>query len=147
MLEVEPTGQRRLARSIRLSVQWRNCLGYRHAGCLQLSCRRPSEMCGLRTGPRTDVDPPRFLPPSNCHRRRGGIVSMLFSTKIYRNVEIAPKINHSVTWFCVGCDVTKSATPSNSGSSSGSRDPTTPIMATPTRPALSARPAPTAATR
>ena len=69
MLEVEPTGQRRLARSIRLSVQWRNCLGYRHAGCLQLSCRRPSEMCGLRTGPRTDVDPPRFLPPSNCHRR------------------------------------------------------------------------------
>jgi len=71
MLEVEPTGQRRLARSIRLAVQWRNCLGYRHAGCLQLSCCRPSEMCGLRTGPRTDVDPPRFLPPSNCHRRRG----------------------------------------------------------------------------
>jgi len=26
-------------------------------------------MCGLRTRPRTDVDPPRFLPPSNCHRR------------------------------------------------------------------------------
>ena len=26
-------------------------------------------MCGLRTRPRTDGDPPRFLPPSNCHRR------------------------------------------------------------------------------
>ena len=56
-------------------------LGYRHAGCLQLSHRRPPETCGLRTRPRTDVDPPRFLdpwrpdwrqrdmPPSNCHRR------------------------------------------------------------------------------
>ena len=38
-------------------------LGYSH--------RRPPEMCGLRTRPRTDVDPPRFLPPSNCHRRGG----------------------------------------------------------------------------
>ena len=36
---------------------------------------QPPEMCGLRTRPRTDVDPPRFLPPSNCHRRRGGISS------------------------------------------------------------------------
>jgi len=54
--------------SFRLSVPWRSCLGYRHAGCLQLSQRRPPEMCGLRTRPRTDVDPPRFLPPSNCHR-------------------------------------------------------------------------------
>ena len=26
-------------------------------------------MGGLRTSPRTDVDPPRFLPPSNFHRR------------------------------------------------------------------------------
>jgi len=57
-----------------LSVPWRSCLGYRHAGCLQLSHRRPLEMCGLRTRPRTDVDPPRFLPPSNC-RRQGHIVS------------------------------------------------------------------------
>ena len=32
-------------------------------------------MCGLRTRPRRDVDPPRFLPPSNCHRRRGHVVS------------------------------------------------------------------------
>jgi len=31
------------------------------AGCLQHSHRRPSELCGLRTRPRTDVDPPRFL--------------------------------------------------------------------------------------
>ena len=58
-----------LARSVRLSVPWRSCLGYRHAGCLQLSHRRPPGMCGLRTRPRTDVDPPRFLPPSNRHRR------------------------------------------------------------------------------
>ena len=62
------------ARSVRLSVPWRSCLGYRHAGCLQLSHRRPPEMCGLRTRPRTDVDPPQFLPLSNCHRR-GGISS------------------------------------------------------------------------
>ena len=37
--------------------------GYRHAGCLQLSHHRPPEMCGLRTRPRTDVDPPRRLDP------------------------------------------------------------------------------------
>jgi len=53
------------ARSVRLSVPWRSCLDCR----LQLSHRRPPEMCELRTRPRTDVDPPRFLPPSNCHRR------------------------------------------------------------------------------
>ena len=40
-----------------------SCLGYRHAGCLQLSHRRPPAMCGLRTRPRTVVDPPRFLDP------------------------------------------------------------------------------------
>ena len=28
-------------------------------------------MCGLRTRLRTDVNPPRFLVPSNCHRRGG----------------------------------------------------------------------------
>ena len=50
-----------IARSVCLSVPRRSCLGYRHAGCLQLSHRRPPEMCGLRTRPRTDVDPPRFL--------------------------------------------------------------------------------------
>jgi len=37
------------------------CLGYRHAGCMQLSHRRPPGICGLRTRRRTDVDPPRFL--------------------------------------------------------------------------------------
>ena len=47
----------------------RHILGYRQAGCLQLSHRLLPEMCGLRTRPRTDVDPPRRLPPSNCHRR------------------------------------------------------------------------------
>jgi len=60
-----------IARSVRLSVPWRSCLGYRHADCLQRSHRRQPEMCGLRTRLRTDVDPPRFLPPSNCHRREG----------------------------------------------------------------------------
>ena len=45
-----------------------NC-HYRHAGCLQLSHRRLPELCGLRTCPRMDLDPPRFLPPSNCHWR------------------------------------------------------------------------------
>ena len=61
-----------IARSVRLSVPWRSCLGCRHAGCLQISHRRLPKICGLRTRPRTDVDPPRFfLRPSNCHRRRG----------------------------------------------------------------------------
>ena len=41
-------GQFGIARSVRLSVPWRSCLGYRYAGCLQLSYRRPPEMCGLR---------------------------------------------------------------------------------------------------
>jgi len=53
-----------ITRSVRLSVPRRSSLGYRHAGCLQLSHRRPSEMCGQRTRPRTDVDPSRFLSPS-----------------------------------------------------------------------------------
>jgi len=35
--------------SVRLSVPWRSCLGYRHAGCLQLSRRRSTEMCGRRS--------------------------------------------------------------------------------------------------
>ena len=56
-----------IPRSVRLSVPWHSypkraaALGYRHAGCLQLSHRRPPEMCGLRTRPRTDVDRPPFL--------------------------------------------------------------------------------------
>jgi len=75
--------------AIRLSVCPMAQLGYRHAGCLQLSHRRPPEMCGLRIGPQTDVDPPRFLDPwtdtdgliggeTICHRRTaigGGISS------------------------------------------------------------------------
>ena len=54
-----------IARSVRLSVPWRSCLGCRHAGCLQISHRRLPKICGQRTRPRTDVDPPRFF----CHRR------------------------------------------------------------------------------
>ena len=59
-----------IARSVCLSVPWRSCLGYRHAGCLQLSHRRPPEMCGLWTRPRTDA-----IFGSNCHLRGGHIVS------------------------------------------------------------------------
>ena len=32
--------------AIRPSVPWRSCLGYRHAGCLQLNHRRPPEIRG-----------------------------------------------------------------------------------------------------
>ena len=61
-----PWGAFGIERSVCLSVCpiiiiKRSCLGYRHAGCLQVSHRRPPEMCGLRTRPRTDVDPPRFF--------------------------------------------------------------------------------------
>ena len=76
--------------SVRLSVPWRSCLGYRHAGCLQLSYRRLPEMCGLRTRPRTDVDPPRFLPPSNC-RRRGGAYRLAASRAIPRSAFVVNK--------------------------------------------------------
>jgi len=62
-------------RSVRLYVPWRSsprsaaALGHRHAGCLQLSHRRPPEMCGLRIRPRTDVDPPRVeLPSAGAYR-------------------------------------------------------------------------------
>jgi len=48
-------------RSVCLSVPWRSWLGYRHAGCLQLSHRRPPEICGQWTCPWMNVDPPRFL--------------------------------------------------------------------------------------
>jgi len=52
-------------------------------------------------------------------------------------------VYQTVARLSIGCDATKSATPSNSGSSSspfGSRD-----MATPIKPEVTARPAPTAA--
>jgi len=42
-----------IARSVRLSVPCHSCLGYRHAGCLQLSHHWPPEICGLRA-PSTD---------------------------------------------------------------------------------------------
>ena len=50
-----------IVRSIRLSVPWCSCLGYRHTGCLQLSHHQSPEMSGLWTHPPTDVDPLRFL--------------------------------------------------------------------------------------
>jgi len=58
-----------IARYVRLSVPWRSCLGYRHAGCLQLSHRRPPETCGQRTRPRTDVDPPQCQCQYQCQCR------------------------------------------------------------------------------
>jgi len=64
-----PRGAFWIARSVRLPVPWRSCLGYRHAGCLQLSHRRPSEMYGLRTRPRMDLDPPQFLDRTAIVRR------------------------------------------------------------------------------
>ena len=74
-----------IARPVRLSVPRRSCLGYRRAGCLQLSHRRPPEMCGLRTRPRTDVDPSRFfatveLPSAGAYRLAapGAIPCFLF---------------------------------------------------------------------
>ena len=51
-----------MVRQVVRCTAWCSCLGYRRAGCLQLSHRRPPEMCVLRTRPQTDVDPPRFLP-------------------------------------------------------------------------------------
>ena len=78
-----PLGDFGITRSVCLSVPWRSCLGYRHAGCLQLSHRRPSEMCGLRIGPRTDVDPQRFLDPwTDTDGRIGGETICLRRTAI-----------------------------------------------------------------
>jgi len=48
--------------SVRVSVPGRN--GPRRAAALGYSHRRPPEMCGLRTRPRKDVDPPRVDPAS-----------------------------------------------------------------------------------
>jgi len=44
--------------SVHLSVQWHSCLGYRHAGCQQLSHCRPPDTCA------TDVNLPRVERPS-----------------------------------------------------------------------------------
>jgi len=38
-----PRGDFGIARSVRLSVPWRSCLGYRHAGCLQFSHVRTAD--------------------------------------------------------------------------------------------------------
>ena len=71
---------------VRLSVPWRSCLGYMHAGCLHQP-PPATRGCGLLTRPRMDVDPPQFcrywwpdwrqndMPPWNCHRR-GHVVSL-----------------------------------------------------------------------
>ena len=67
-----------IAQSIRLSVPWCSCLGYRHAGCLQLSHRQPPKVCRLTTHPRMNVDPPRFLPVSNGHCLTSCTVTNLF---------------------------------------------------------------------
>ena len=91
---------------VRLSVPRRSCLGYRHAGCLHLSHRRSPEMCGQRILPRTDVDPPRFLPPSNCHPR-GHIVSQprgdtCIVVPVSNNYRVGQKSGDTDSWpqFC-----------------------------------------------
>ena len=56
-----PKGHFRIVRFVCRSVPYCICLRHRHAVCLQLSHRRPSEMCGLRTRPQTDTDPPPFF--------------------------------------------------------------------------------------
>ena len=49
-------------------------------------------MCGLQTHPRTDIDPLRFLPPSNCHRRGAyhlaatGVIPCYNSWKLNKSV-------------------------------------------------------------
>jgi len=71
--------------SVRLSAPWRSCLGYRHAGCLQLSYRQQPEMCGLRTRPRTDVIRHDFCKRRTAvvggisSRRPRGILSYIFN--------------------------------------------------------------------
>ena len=58
------------ARSVRLSVPWRSCLGYRHAGCLQLS-HRPTR--DVRTAdPSADGRRSAAVYGSNCYRRGEG---------------------------------------------------------------------------
>ena len=68
-----------IARSVGLSVPWRSCLGYRHAGCLQLSHRRPQRCADCGSGRRSAASfecmdwrrRPDWrrndMPPSNCH--------------------------------------------------------------------------------
>ena len=75
-----------IARSVRRSVPWRSCLGYRHVGCLQLSHRRPPvhvwgashrilsqvgawRPAGVFFATKFNISSPKFLPPSNCLRR------------------------------------------------------------------------------
>jgi len=84
-----PRGHFGIARSVRLSVKWRSCLGYKHAGCLQLSHRRPLETCGLRTRSQTDVDPPRFLDRAaigrgiSSHRPRGDTLFLIKNMQLF----------------------------------------------------------------
>jgi len=73
-------GHSAILRSVRLSVPGLSCLrcaaalGYRHAGSNSLTNTGPAsrDVCGLRTRPRTDVDPPRVELPSG---GKGQIVS------------------------------------------------------------------------
>ena len=60
-----------IARSVRLSVPWRSCLGYRHVNCLQLSHRQPPGMCAT-ADPSADGRRSAAIFPANCHRRGGG---------------------------------------------------------------------------
>ena len=59
-------------------------------------------MCGLRTRPRTDVDPLRFLRPSNCHRR-GGAYRLAAPGAIPCYITTCIVVGHSVE-VCSGCN-------------------------------------------
>jgi len=98
--------------SVRLSVPWHSCLGCRHTGCLQLSHCWPPETCGLWTRPRTDVDSPRFVQPSNC-RRRGHIISLLPErcVVLIRNIVGCAVVNAGRSFntaLCIDCSMSSS---------------------------------------
>ena len=59
-------------------------------------------MCGLRTRLRTDVNPPRFLVPSNCHRR--GLNHRLAPSPIYtryRPLGAISCVYRPVCYYCL----------------------------------------------
>jgi len=63
------SGHSGIAQSVRLTVPWRSCLGYTHAGCLQLSYRR--DFCHRRTARAYRLAAPGAIP---CSRREFGIL-------------------------------------------------------------------------
>ena len=71
--------------SVCLSVPRRSCLGYRRTGCLQLSHRRPPEMCELRTRPLQQ-------------RWHGGINITLIYILLYTTISV--QLLQRISWRC-----------------------------------------------